>query len=88
LQNVPGKQKPALVLRTDVANVYPPKLPDFLFSQLIEDPLEQAIRLDAACVVVNLLMLPNQPHLLHACIQNICKLKPQCQKYGLFLWLV
>src|ERR1700761_4187305 len=61
LQRIPGKQKPSLVLRTDVANVYGPTLPKFLFSKLIDDPVEQALRLDAACVVVNLLLLPNQP---------------------------
>ena len=29
LQSIPGKAKPTLVLRTDVANVYGKKLPDF-----------------------------------------------------------
>src|SRR2546423_2118125 len=33
LQNLPGKHKPALVYRTDVANVYGKQLPHFLFSQ-------------------------------------------------------
>tara|TARA_B000000441_G_C21428886_1_gene170039 strand:- start:46 stop:342 length:297 start_codon:yes stop_codon:yes gene_type:complete len=35
LQQIPGKQKPALVLRTDVANVYGTDLPDHLFSRVI-----------------------------------------------------
>src|SRR5690348_8748638 len=61
LQSIPGKQKPSLVLRTDVANVYGKTLPGHLFSQLIEQPVEQALALDAACVVVNLLLLPEQP---------------------------
>src|SRR5712692_7508753 len=43
LQNIPGKQKPSLVLRTDAANVYGNALPRRLFSQLIHDPLEQAL---------------------------------------------
>src|SRR5215468_4569830 len=51
LQNISGKQKPALVLRTDTANIYGTQLPRYLFSQLIAEPLEQALRLDAACVV-------------------------------------
>ena len=51
LQDLPGKGKPALVLRTDVANVYGKELPRFLFSQLIDAPLELALRADAACVV-------------------------------------
>src|SRR5690625_3255781 len=54
LQSIPGKAKPALVLRTDTANVYRPKLPEVLYSRMIEEPVLQAVRLDAACVVVNL----------------------------------
>src|SRR5258705_7597770 len=49
LQRIPGKQKPSLVLRTDVANVYGTTLPRFLFSKLIDEAVEQALRLDAAC---------------------------------------
>jgi DhnA family fructose-bisphosphate aldolase class Ia len=83
LQDIPGKQKPSLVLRTDVANVYGPTLPRHLFSQLISNPVEQAVMLDAACVVVNLFLLPNQPELYHQCIENVCKLKPECERYGM-----
>src|SRR5207247_4046750 len=54
LQSLPGKEKPALVLRTDVANVYGTQLPRALFSRMIAEPVEQALRLDASCVVVNL----------------------------------
>ncbi len=87
LQELPGKQKPALVLRSDVANVYGKTLPDHLFSQLVQDPVEQALALDAACVVVNLLLLPHQPELYHSCIQNVCALKPQCERYGMPLMI-
>lgn len=83
LQCIPGKQKPALVLRSDVANIYGRVLPRFLFSQLIHDPVEQALALDAACVVVNLLLLPEQPELYHQCIQNVCQLKPLCERNGM-----
>src|SRR5690349_15118719 len=61
LQNIPGKTKPALVLRTDIANVYGSELPRTIFSRVIHEPLEQAVRLDASCVVANLFNLPNQP---------------------------
>jgi fructose-bisphosphate aldolase, class I len=87
LQRIPGKQKPSLVLRTDVANVYGAKLPRYLMSKIIEEPVEQAIRLDAACVVVNLLLLPDQPELYAQCIDNICKLKPQCDRHGMPLMI-
>ncbi len=83
LQNLRERHKPALVLRTDIANVYGKTLPRTLFSQLIEDAVEQAVRLDAACVVVNLFLMPNQPEVHHACVQNICKLKPQCERFGM-----
>lgn len=83
LQLIPGKRKPSLVLRTDVANVYGKALPSHLFSQLIQEPVEQALALDAACVVVNLLLLPNQPELHHQCIKNIGMLKVQCERYGM-----
>jgi fructose-bisphosphate aldolase, class I len=82
LQRIPGKLKPALVLRTDVANVYGRELPRTLFSRMIEEPVEQAIRLDAACVVVNLFRIPDQPEVSDQCIQNILRLKPGCDRYG------
>ncbi len=82
LQDLPGK-KPALVLRTDIANLYGKTLPRTLYSRMIHQPLEQAIRLDAACVVANLLMLPNQPEVWEQCVQNIMALKPECERYGM-----
>jgi fructose-bisphosphate aldolase, class I len=81
LQRIPGKSKPALVLRTDVANVYGKELPRTLFSRMIGRPLEQAIRLDAACVVVNLFRIPGQPEVTDQCIQNILQLKPECDRF-------
>src|SRR5215471_11022868 len=69
LQSRPGP-KPALVLRTDVANVYGPKHPGRLFSELVASALEQALVLDAACVVVNLLEIPGEPELLRECVRN------------------
>jgi class I fructose-bisphosphate aldolase len=83
LQEIPGKQKPALVLRTDTANVYGRSLPRYLFSQLMDNAVEHALILDAAAVVVNLLWLPEQPELYHQSIAHICKLKPICEHYGM-----
>lgn len=87
LQNVPGKAKPALVLRTDIANVYGKQLPDVLFSGMIADAVEQGLRLDAACVVVNLFNLPGQPDVHRQCIENICRIKPHCERYGMPLMI-
>jgi DhnA family fructose-bisphosphate aldolase class Ia len=87
LQDIPGKAKPSLVLRTDVANVYGKELPRFLFSRMVEAAVEQALQLDAACVVVNLLLLPEQPELHAQCVENICRLKPQCDRQGMPLMI-
>ncbi|MDQ3623512.1 MAG: aldolase [Verrucomicrobiota bacterium] len=87
LQAVPGKQKPALVLRTDVANVYGSELPRTLFSRMIHDPVEQALRLDATCVVVNLFRIPGQPEVTDQCIENILRLKPECDRYSMPLMI-
>ena len=87
LQGIRGPNKPGLALRSDVANIYGPKLPSKLFSEVIESPLEQALRLDAACLVVNLLMLPDQPELHQACVKNILRLKPECERYGMPLMI-
>ncbi|MBA4150710.1 MAG: aldolase [Verrucomicrobia bacterium] len=87
LQSLPGRQKPSLVLRTDVANVYGSVLPRTLFSRMIENPVEQAINLDATCVVVNLFRIPEQPEVADQCIQNILKIKPVCDRYGMPLMI-
>ena len=83
LQQVGGRQKPSLVLRTDIANVYGTTLPRTLFSRMIENPVEQALLLDATCVVVNLFDIPNEPEVRDQCIQNILKIKPQCDRWGM-----
>ena len=87
LQRRPGKNRPALVLRTDVANVYGPTLPDRLFSRMIDDAAGQAVRLDAACVVVNLFDIPGQPALREACLENILRLKPACDAVAMPLMI-
>ncbi len=87
LQTYPGRHKPSLVLRTDVANVYGKDLPRTLFSRMIKDPVEQALRLDAACVVLNLFRIPKQPEITDQCIQNILEIKPDCDRYGIPLMI-
>jgi DhnA family fructose-bisphosphate aldolase class Ia len=83
LQDIPGKARPALVLRTDTANVYGSTLPPHLFSQLVAAPIEQALRLDAACVVANIFLMPNQPDVYHQCVANVCALKAECERFGM-----
>jgi len=83
LQEIPGKQKPSLVLRTDVANVYGSSLESTSFSLMIEDTVEQAVRMDAACMCVNLFSIPGAPEVTKQCIENIIKLKPLSEKYSM-----
>jgi class I fructose-bisphosphate aldolase len=84
LQRIAGP-KPALVLRTDVANVYGREGVgrEYLFSEVLEEAVEQALRLDAACIVVNLLLLPGQPELLHACVRNVSALRAACDEVAM-----
>jgi fructose-bisphosphate aldolase, class I len=87
LQALPVRHKPALVLRTDVANVYGKDLPDHLFSRIIGNAVEQAVRVDAACVVVNLFRIPGAPEVTDQCIENICALKPECERFAMPLMI-
>ncbi len=87
LQSLPGKAKPALVLRTDVANVYGTQLPRSLFSRMIDHPVEQGLRLDATCVVVNLFRIPGEPEVTDQCIQNILRIKPECDRMAMPLMI-
>ena len=83
LQAIPGRNKPALVMRTDAGNFYGRELPRHLFCELMDRAVERALALDAACVVVNLLLLPNQPELYHQSVRNVSMLKPVCEQYGM-----
>jgi class I fructose-bisphosphate aldolase len=86
LQRIRGRQKPSLVLRTDVANVYGKTL-EAPFSRMIADPVGQALRLDATCVVVNLFRIPGAPEVTTDCIENILAIKPECDAYGMPLMI-
>jgi len=87
LQSKPGRQKPSLVLRTDVANVYGKELPTSAFSKMIEEPVFQAIRLDATCIVVNLFRIPGASDVTAQCIDNILAVKPVCDEYSIPLMI-
>jgi DhnA family fructose-bisphosphate aldolase class Ia len=82
LQEIPGRFKPSLVLRTDVANIYGKELPETRFSLMIEETMLQAVRYDAACVCVNLFQIPGAPEVHAQCVENILRLKPQADYYG------
>ncbi len=83
LQSIPGRQKPSLVLRTDVANIYGKTPAEAPFSRMIEFAAAEACRLDAACVCVNLFQIPWAPVVHDHCVQNILKLKVECDRLAM-----
>ena len=89
LQTISGKNKPALVMRVDVGNPYNPTTHKYMFNRLQneDEPILEAIRMDASCVVVNLLLLPNEPELHYQTISNIARVRGACDKYGMPLMI-
>ncbi|MUH45559.1 MAG: aldolase [Actinobacteria bacterium] len=83
LQQQGGRERPALVLRTDIANVYGSPLPDHMFDLIIPEPGLAGVRLDATCVVVNLFDLPGQPRVREACIRAVLEAKKDCERYNM-----
>jgi fructose-bisphosphate aldolase, class I len=89
LQSIPGKNKPALVMRLDVGNPYNPSSHRYMFNRLQneEEPILEALRMDASCIVVNLLLLPDEPELHYQTISNIARVRGACEKYGMPLMI-
>ncbi|MHC8495054.1 class I fructose-bisphosphate aldolase [Thalassospira sp. SM2505] len=89
LQTLPGENRPALVMRVDMGNPYNKERHRSMWAvmQNESDPILPALRMDAACVVVNLFMLPDEPDLFRQCVQNISKLGNDCEKYGMPLMI-
>lgn len=87
LQQVPGKDKPALVLRTDVANVYGNPRDSILYSHHVPHAIEEAVRLDAVAVCVNLMQIPEHPEVREANIRSIMALRREATRYGMPLMI-
>lgn len=87
LQARPGKDKPSLVMRTDVANVYGNPLDSHIFSHHVPNAIEEAVRLDAVAVCVNLMQLPGHPEIREANIRSIMALREAATRYGMPLMI-
>jgi len=87
LQAVPGKTKPALVLRSDVANVYGTPLDSHIFSHHVPNAIEEAVRLDAVAVCANLMQLPGRSDIREANILSIMALREQATRWGMPLMI-
>lgn len=89
LQSRPEHDKPALVLRLDMGNPYNASRHRVMWAELqnAADPVLPAVEMDAACVVVNLFMLPDEPELFRQCVQNIARVRGDCTRYGMPLMI-
>lgn len=89
LQSIPGPRKPALVLRTDVGNLYNATTHKVMFNQLVhwDEPIIGALKADAACVVCNLLLMPGEPDLHRQTALNAARLRAACDHYGMPLMI-
>ncbi|RZJ12387.1 MAG: aldolase [Acidovorax sp.] len=89
LQDRPGRDKPALVMRIDMGNPYNATAHRVMWAVLQNehDPVLPAVQRDAACVVVNLFMLPNEPDLFRQCVANIARVRADCDRYGMPLMI-
>jgi DhnA family fructose-bisphosphate aldolase class Ia len=83
LQDLTQKPKPALVVRVDATNFYGVPTPKVVFCKLFDDAVERVVAWDAAAIVVNLFWAPDQPDLHRQCVENVVRLKPQCERYGM-----
>jgi class I fructose-bisphosphate aldolase len=83
LQDLAGKDKPALVVRADPINLCNTPTPRHVFCHLIDDAVGQALAWDAVSIVVNLWWAPDQPDFHHQCLKNVSRVKPQCERYGM-----
>ncbi|GLT09620.1 aldolase [Sulfitobacter porphyrae] len=89
LQSRPEKDKPALVMRIDMGNPYNDQRHRVMWSilQNADEPILGALEMDAAAVVVNLFMLPDEPELFRQCVANIARVRDACQRYGMPLMI-
>ena len=89
LQGRPEKDKPALVMRIDMGNPYNDRRHREMWSVLQneDNPIIGALEMDAAAVVVNLFMLPDEPGLFRQCVENISRVREACFRFGMPLMI-
>lgn len=89
LQTLPLRHKPALVMRADVGNAYNAERHREMWAVLHnpEDPILAALQMDAAAVVVNLYMIPDEPGIFRQCVENIGRLRHACDRYAMPLMI-
>lgn len=91
LQRLPGRERPALILRADVCDFWlggwfgtggpPPSRP--AVSTPLAGAVETALRLDAAAVITTLIRSPSDPGLQTACLRTVDRVRSECDRWGL-----
>ena len=74
------------MLRVDVANVYGEQPPAGAFSHVVDDAIGHAVRLDAACVCVNLFDIPGADALRRECVENVTALRTAADRAACRSW--
>jgi DhnA family fructose-bisphosphate aldolase class Ia len=76
-------------MRIDMGNPYNAQRHRAMWSLLqnADEPIIGALEMDAACVVVNLFMLPDEPELFRQCVENISRVRAACHRYGMPLMI-
>ena len=88
LQRLPGRGKPGLMLRADPANFYSDTVPaGNLHCRVFDNAVELALRIDAACILLNLLQVDDHPEMLNQCVENVLRVKSDCERFGMPLGL-
>jgi DhnA family fructose-bisphosphate aldolase class Ia len=76
-------------MRLDMGNPYNDRRHRVMWAELQnrDEPIIGALEMDAACVVVNLFMLPDEPELFRQCVANIAATRATCSRYGMPLMI-
>ena len=83
VQDVKGRQRPALVMRADHTNSYTAERGGPAFCIALEAAVERAVALDAAAIVCGLLDIPGQPDLYRDCLRNVVHLRRETERAGM-----
>ena len=83
LQGLPGRTSPPWCCASTSPTSTASEPPREAFSHVIDDAIGHAVRLDAACVCVNLFDIPGADALRRECIENITALRTAADRVGM-----